>query len=168
MRLLYYVDEYTMYPWQTWLYLQSVHLTKTFDCVYVNNTTATLPGHIVLVICLSELQPALLDVLNMQPPGLTALLCWLRSASYPPASQQESLRLHLVAKDIEFTLNDVLGEDENLVNMHLTHLATTGWMMSLISHNRTSTSLFYCDYDICWCPGLLQDVLRRGWYWTSL
>ena len=36
------------------------------------------------------------------------------------------VRTHSVARDIESTLNDVLEEEENLVDMYLTHLATTG------------------------------------------
>ena len=74
---------------------------------------------------LSELQPALRDVLNsLLDPQLFPVD---RGELHTLLHHSKSLSdFYSIAKDIESTLNDVLDEEENLVDTHLTHLASTG------------------------------------------
>ena len=96
---------------------QNIHLSLTVDLPLFQFT--------VLDNRLSELQPALRDVLNsLLDPRLFSVD---RGELHILLHHSKSLSdFYSVAKDIESTLNDVLDEEENLVDMHLTHLASTG------------------------------------------
>ena len=115
---IYYADEYTKAG------RSSLSVNLTFSQLIL---TVDLPlfQFTVLDDRLSELQPALRDVLNsLLDPRLFSVD---RGELHILLHHSKSLSdFYSVAKDIESTLNDVLDEEENLVDMHLTHLATTG------------------------------------------
>ena len=76
---------------------------------------------------LSQLQPALRDVLNsLLDPRLFSvdrgelhiLLLHSRSLS----------EFHSLVKDIEATLVEMLDSEQDMAEMYLTHWATTGWV----------------------------------------
>ena len=96
---------------------QNIHLSLTVGLPLFQFT--------VLDNRLNELQPALGDVLNsLLDPRLFSVD---RGELHVLLHHSKSLSdFYSVTKDIESTLNDVLDEEENLVDMYLTHLDSTG------------------------------------------
>ena len=74
---------------------------------------------------IQELEPALRDILNsLLDPRLFSVD---RGELHILLHQSKSLsEFHSLVKDIEGTLTDMLDTEEDMADMYLTHLATTG------------------------------------------